>query len=213
MKSKFILLLFSFFIVSCNNKETRVADSVKAEKLDSAVLKTLTQNWHFSIPPANPKVQNQLRGWNQWDTFTQELQQNPKGSLNAFRTKSKNLTLKGQLLELNIPKMFNKPAVKSRISTLNTKLKSLETYMSLPHIPTDKILKIIPEVSSELASIQNQMNEIIIKSEIPKEEGELIMLQALDTTRHARREVQELKAEEAATTSSPETRKRKTFNR
>lgn len=195
MKFKLIVLFLSLCMVSCNNKDERIADSARAEKLNSAALETLTRNWHFAVPPANIKVQNQIRGWNQWHNFMRELQQTPKGSLNAFRTKSKNLTTKGQLLESNIPQMFNKPAVKSRISTLNTKLKSLETYISLQVVPTDKVLKLLPEVSAELASIQNQMNEIIIKSEIPKEEGELIMLQALDTARHARREIQEVKSE------------------
>lgn len=195
MKFKLIVFFLSCIIVSCNNKDERVADSARAEKLNNAALETLSKNWHFAVPPANIKVQNQIRGWNQWHSFVQELQQTPKGSLNAFRTKSKNLTAKGQLLEANIPPMFNKPAVKSRISTLNTKLKSLETYISLPIVPTDKVLKLLPEVATELASIQNQMNEIIIKSEIPKEEGELIMLQALDTTRNARREIQETQPE------------------
>lgn len=195
MKLKLIVILLAFGIVSCNNQDERIADSARAEKLNSVALETLSKNWHFAIPPANTKVQNQIQGWNQWHNFMRELQQTPKGSLNAFRTKSKNLVTKGQLLELNIPKMFNKPAVKSRISTLNTKLKSLETYTSLQIVPTEKVLKLLPEVSAELASIQNQMTEIIVKSEIPQEEGESIMLQALDTARHARREIQEVQPE------------------
>ena len=191
MKFKLIVFFLSCIIVSCNNKDERVADSAKAEKQNLAALETLSKNWHFTVPPTSPKVQSQIQNWNQWHSLKQELQQTPKGSLNAFRNKSKSLSLKAQLLEVSVPQKFNKPAVKSRISTLNTKLKSLETYMSLSVIPTDKILKLIPEVATEMASVQNQMNEIIIRSEIPKEEGELIMLQALDTTRNARREIQE----------------------
>lgn len=192
MKYKITAFLIAFLLLSCN-KEERVADGAKAQKLDNAVLKTLSENWHFTVPSVNPKVQTQLQNWMEWRVFHQELLQAPKGSLNAFRTKSRTLTLRGQVLENNIPKIFNKPAVRSRISTLNTKLKSLETYMNLRFIPTDKVLKLFPEISSEMTSVQNQMNEIIVKNEIPKEEGELIMLQALDTARHARREVQETK--------------------
>ncbi|WP_131387689.1 hypothetical protein [Flavobacterium suncheonense] len=191
MRFKFIVILLFMAFASCSNKEERVADSAKAEKLNKAALDILSKNWHFAVPPANPKVAQAIQNWKQWHDFTQELHQPPKGSLNAFRTKSKTLTLKGQLLEFDIPAQFNKPAVRSRIATLNTKLKSLETYTNLAPIQTDKVLKLIPEVSEELASIQNQLNEIIVKSEIPKEEGELIMLQALDTARHARREIQE----------------------
>lgn len=188
-----LLLLFSLLIFSCNNKEERIADSDKATKHNDSVFAIINQSWKFNVPPVNPKVQSKINGWQEWRVFNQELQQKPKNSLNAFRLKSKNLTVKGDLLNNHIPKMFDKPAVKSRISTLNTKLKSLETYITLEYIPTKKVITLIQEITTEVTSIQNQMNEIIVKSEIPKEEGEAIMLQALDTARHARREIQEPK--------------------
>ncbi|WP_313805525.1 hypothetical protein [Flavobacterium sp.] len=213
MKFKIILFFLVLTLAACSDKDERVANSAKAEKMDKAALDILSKNWHFSVPPANPKVQQQIASWNQWHDFMKELHQIPKGSLNAFRNKSKSLTSKGQLLELNIPKRFDRPAVRSRISTLNTKLKSLETYVNLSYIQTDKVLKLLPEVSAELASVQNQLNEIIIKSEIPKEEGELIMLQALDTTRNARREIQEQPAEENPDQAKAMERKKRLLNR
>jgi hypothetical protein len=188
-----LLLLSSVLLFSCNNKEERMVDSGKAEKHNDSVFAIINQNWKFNIPPVHPKVQANIKSWQEWRVFNQELQQKPKGTLNAFRLKAKNLSAQADMLSIKIPKMFNKPAVKSRISTLNTKLKSLETYISLQYIPTQKVIPIIQEISTEVISIQNQMNEIIVKSEIPKEEGEVIMLQALDTTRHARREIQEPK--------------------
>ncbi|HSD14116.1 MAG TPA: hypothetical protein VLB74_05680 [Flavobacterium sp.] len=208
-----LLLLLSLLIFSCENKQERIADSDKAAKHNDSVFAVLNQNWKFPIPPVSPKVQSHINRWQEWRFFNQELQQKPKSTLNAFRLKSKTLTVKGNMLSQNIPGIFSKPAVKSRISTLNTKLKSLETYISLEYIPTKKVIPLIKEISEEVISIQNQMNEIIIKSEIPKEEGELIMLQALDTTRHARREVQELKDKEAEKTSTPEDHKRTPLNR
>lgn len=186
-----LLLLLSLLIFSCQNKEERIADSDKAAKHNDSVFTVINQNWKFNIPPVNSKVQTKINRWQEWRAFNEELQQKPKSSLNAFRLKSKSLTVKGEMINNNIPAMFNKPAVKSRISTLNTKLKSLETYISLEYIPTKKVIPLIQDITEEVISIQNQMNEIIVKSEIPKEEGEVIMLQALDTTRHARREIQE----------------------
>lgn len=186
-----LLLLLSLVLFSCNDKDERMADSDKAAKHNDSVFAIINQNWKFNIPPVAPKVQANINNWQKWRVFNQELQQKPKSSLNAFRLKAKNLSAKADSLSVGIPKMFDKPAVKSRISTLNTKLKSLDTFISLEYIPTKKVITIIQDISTEVISIQNQMNEIIVKSEIPKEEGEAIMLQALDTTRHARRELQE----------------------
>lgn len=203
-----LLLLLSVLLFSCQNKQERIADSDKAAKHNDSVFAVINQNWKFNIPPVSPKVQSNIYTWQEWRAFNQELQQKPKSSLNAFRLKSKNLTVKGEQLINNIPPMFDKPAVKSRISTLNTKLKSLETYITLEYIQTKKVIPLIQEITLEVTSIQNQMNEIIVKSEIPKEEGELIMLQALDTTRHARREVQEPKDEETDKIKTPDAHKR-----
>lgn len=186
-----LLLALSFCIFSCTDKEERMADSNKASKHNDSVFAVINKNWKFNIPPAHPKVQSQIAGWKQWRLFNTELQQKPKSSLTAFRIKAKNLSARADSLSLAIPKTFDKPAVKSRISTLNTKLKSLETFISLEYIPIEKVTKIIGEIASEVQSIQNQMSEIIVKSEIPREEGEEFMLQALDTTRNARREVQQ----------------------
>lgn len=185
-----LLLAFSLLLFSCS-KEERTIDSTKAIKHNEAVFKEISQSWKFDTRAVHPKVQSQIKGWHQWRMFNEELQQKPKSSLNAFRLKAKNLSVKAEALNVGIPQSFSKPAVKSRIATLNTKVKALEMYITLEYIPVKKVIALIQEISSELNSIQNQMNEIIVKSEIRKEEGEEFMLQALDTTRHARRELQE----------------------
>ena len=188
-----LLLLLSLVLFSCNDKDERMADSNKAAKHNDSVFAIINQNWKFNVPPTPPKVQSQIGSWQDWRIFNQELQQKPKSSLTAFRLKAKTLSTKAGALNNTIPPRFNKSAVRSRISTLNTKIKSLEMYLDLEYIPTKKVITIIQDISTEVISVQNQMNEIIVKSEIPKEEGEAIMLQALDTTRHARREIQEPK--------------------
>lgn len=214
MKLKYsLILLLSLLLFSCNDKEERMADSDKAAKHNDSVFAIINQNWKFNIPPVTPKVQSLIEGWHDWRMFNQELQQKPKSSLTAFRLKARNLSAKTGILENNIPNRFNTSAVRSRISTLNTKIKSLEMYLDLEYIPTKKVITIIQDISSEVISVQNQMNEIIVKSEIPHEEGEQIMLQALDTTRHARREVQELKDSETDKTQTADHKKRSLFNR
>ena len=58
--------------------------------------------------------------------------------------------------------------------------------MNLQVIPENKIAKLIPEINEEIRGLYNQWDEIEIKKAIPKEIGEELMLQALDTTRNAR---------------------------
>ena len=58
--------------------------------------------------------------------------------------------------------------------------------MNLRVIPEQRIAKLIPEINEEIKGLYKQWDEIIIKKAIPKEIGEELMLQALDTTRNAR---------------------------
>ena len=57
--------------------------------------------------------------------------------------------------------------------------------MNLRVIPEQRIAKLIPEINEEIKGLYKQWDEIIIKKAIPKEIGEDLMLQALDTSRNA----------------------------
>ena len=78
---------------------------------------------------------------------------------------------------------YNKPEVKSRIAVLICKINSLNLYINLDEIPDDKVVALIIEINIELRSLQNQLDEIVRKSTIPKEEGESDLIQMLDTSR------------------------------
>jgi hypothetical protein len=95
------------------------------------------------------------------------------------------LSSKADTLAITIPFEYDKPQILSRITTLNTKLKSLETFMNLQVIPEQRIAKLIPEINEEIKGLYKQWDEIIIKKAIPKEIGEELMLRALDTARNA----------------------------
>ena len=57
--------------------------------------------------------------------------------------------------------------------------------MHLDVIPDEKVTALINDITKETISLQNQMDEIIRITEIPKEIGEEEMLRALDTVRMA----------------------------
>lgn len=186
-----VLCCFSAVLFSCKDDDAqRRAENIKTEKQNDSILKIISENWRFNVAPVSSKVATYTANWNEWQQFNAELMQKPTGSLTAYKQKAKNLVLKAEQLKNNIPGFFNKPQVLSRIGVLNTKVKSLYTFINVAVIPDKKVVKLINEITHETTSLQNQMSELIVISEIPKEIGEEEMLRALDTVRMANPEMQ-----------------------
>lgn len=181
-----ILFCLSIALFSCadDNKQLQ-AENLKARKQNDSILKIINNNWKFDIPHTSPKVEAQIGSWNEWHQFKSELADKPRPSIEGYRQKVKILADKADLLRNNIPPFFDKPHLRGRISVLITKVKSLYTYINISVIPDKKIISLVREITNEMISIQNQMNETVRISEIPKEMGEEEMLKALDTVRHA----------------------------
>lgn len=177
-----VILVFTFFACETENKQL---EAERVAQKNEAVFKNISKMWQFQFPNPRPEVNTTLNRWNEWRQFEIEMLQKPQSTLTAFQMKTKNLSSKADTLALTIPSEYKKPQVLSRITTLNTKLKSLETFMNLRVIPEQRIAKLIPEINEEIKGLYNQWDEIIIKKAIPKEIGEELMLQALDTARHA----------------------------
>lgn len=181
------ILVLALGLMACKNDSQQQLEAQKIAKKNEAVFKNISKMWQFNFPNARPEVKAILNGWNEWRQFEIELSQKPKSTLSAFKMKIKNVSSKADTLVISIPLEYNKPQILSRITTLNTKLKSLETFMNLEVIPQQKVAKLIPEINEEISGLYNQWNEIVIKKAIPKEIGEELMLQALDTTRNAKK--------------------------
>ncbi len=180
------ILLFTLCFVSCENNSQQQLEAQKIAQKNETVLKNISKMWQFDFPNARPEIKTTLNTWNEWRQFEIEMLQKPKSTLSAFQLKIKNLSSKADTLNFTTPIEFKKPQVLSRITTLNTKLKSLETFMNLQVIPEHKVAKLIPEINEEISGLYKQWEEIYIKKAIPKEIGEELMLQALDTTRNAK---------------------------
>ena len=185
MKLYYSYILFSVLIlVSCNdNAERREIENLKDAEKKEVIFKTINKGWNFSNPSVPPTVQATVNNWSEWRSFLNELNLKPKSSIGAFQKKAKTLSKKVMELNTNIPYTFNKPEIKSRISVLTTKINSINLFINLDDIPAQKVVTLVSEVNEELVSLTQQMEEIIRKSAIPKEEGESDMIRMLDTTR------------------------------
>jgi hypothetical protein len=185
MKFKWFSFLFAALLfLSCqNNDEKRLAEQIKDAKEKELIFNTINKGWNFATPALNPTTQSMISNWAELRLFLNELNQKPKSSIGAFQKKAKTLSTKAAALNNNIPAKFNKPEIKSRISVLTTKINSISLYINLDDIPDKKVVALISDANIEINSLYRQMDEIVRKSEIPKETGESDMIRMLDTSR------------------------------
>lgn len=185
MKFKlYSLLLLVTFLFSCQQDDAkRKAEQLKDIKKKEAVFYAINEAWFFDIPEMTEKARVITNNWAELRLFVTELYQKPTSSISAFQKKAKILSKKVAELNNNIPAEFNTTPVRSRIAILNTKINSLNLYINLRDIPVKKVEKILAEINVELYWFYEQMEEIIIRSEIPAEEGEPDFMLMKDSTR------------------------------
>ena len=195
MKQLLILIFASISLISCNDFDEQAKEAEKLAQKNELVFQNISKKWNFNFPQAQPEIEKVLLSWNEWQQFQKEMQQKPKTSILAFQMKVKNVSGKADTLVITVPELYNSPQVRSRLISLNTKIKSLDTFIHLQDIPEKKVMQLIEGINTEIIGIYKQWNEIIIKAALPKEIGEDEMIRALDTTRNANSKIMEEKME------------------
>jgi hypothetical protein len=185
MNFKCIIVFFSILILtSCQEDTTqRKTDQVKEAKKKEIIFDNINKSWNFNTQPINNTSMALLNNWAEWRVFLKELSQKPKSSIGAFQQKATTLSKKAAELYNNIPFVYDKPELKSRITVIITKINSLNLYIHLNIIPDKKVSQLIEEINRELYSFQMQLEEIDRKSQIRMEAGESDMIRMLDTAR------------------------------
>lgn len=175
-----LLLLFS----SCqDDPKVRILEQEKETKKREVIFNNISKGWNFNSVPSNATSQELTSFWAEWRVFLHELGQKPKSSIGAFQQKAKTLSKKAFELNGKIPIKFDLPEVRSRISVITTKINAINLYIHLNPIPDQKIVQLVQEVNTELASLNSQLDEIKRRDHIKIEDGEGDMLRMLDTAR------------------------------
>lgn len=178
------LLLLLVFLTSCQeDPKVRALEQEKETQKREVIFANINKGWNFNSQPINETSRELTTNWAEWRLFLNELGQKPKSSIGAFQQKAKTLSKKAADLNNNIPIKYSIPEVKSRIAVLTTKVNAVNLYIHLNQIPDQKIVQLIQEINTEVASMQWQLDEIKRKSEIKTEDGEGDMLRMLDTAR------------------------------
>lgn len=185
MKIKiYFLLLLSIVLFSCKDDTTeRIAEQQKEAKKKDVIFNNISNGWIFSQPRLEPVTQSKVNQWMEWRNFLTEINQKPKSSIGAFQKKAAALSKKVVELNINIPQQFNKPQVKSRITVLITKVKAMDLFIHLNQIPDSKVIQYVKDINEDIVSLQMQMEEIVRRSQIPREAGEPDFVQMKDTSR------------------------------
>lgn len=180
----FILFCSAFLLFSCKNDDASLVNArLKETKKREFVFAKISENWLFTIPELQPQSQALVQNWPIWRQFVTELKQKPTNSIVAFQKKAQTLSKLADSINKTIPSGLQKPAIKARLVVLLTHLRSLDLYVNLQDIPTEKTLYAIAEINLALQSFQQQLDEIVRKSQIPVENGESDLIRILDTTR------------------------------
>ena len=173
-----------FVLASCkNDDQKRVAENQKDTKKKEVVFANISKGWVFYDTPVTEAAEATVSSWSEFRQFLAELAIKPKKTIGAFQQRSTAISKKAMELNTNIPPQFNTPQIKSRISTLITKVRMLDLMIHLDNIPDKKVVRLVAEINIELTSLQRQMATIVDKSKIPVEEGESDLKQMMDPSR------------------------------
>ena len=183
MKLRWVFFCSVLWMSCQNDNSTLLIEQQKEAKKKEAIFNTINRGWEFDIAPMEPQTMARIGTWNEWRNFLREINQKPKSTLSAFQKKATVLVAKSNELLLGVPQEFNKPQVRARIMVINTKLKSMDLYIHLNQIPDDKVVQLVGEVNTEIEYLQLQLEEIVQRSLIPREEGEPDFQKMKDTTR------------------------------
>lgn len=180
--SSFLLLLI--LLSSCQeDPKVRILEQQKEDQKKEVIFNNISKGWNFNSVPSNETSRQLTSVWAEWRVFLYELGQKPKSSIGAFKQKAKTLSKRAFELNGKIPINFDLPEVRSRIAVITTKINAINLYIHLNQIPDQKIVQLVQEVNTEVASLNAQLDEIKRRSEIKIEEGEGDMIRMLDTTR------------------------------
>ncbi len=185
MKFPSVLVLFiSLFLFSCQDEnKIRLIEQQKEIKRKEVIFNNINRAWVFNIRSLDPTVQGKINNWMEWRSFLTEINQKPKSTLSAFQRKAKVLSKKASDLKNNIPYEFNKPQVISRITVIETKIKVMNLFINLNQIQDQKVIENVKDINVEILSLQLQLEEIVRRSQIPKEAGEPDRIRIQDTAR------------------------------
>jgi hypothetical protein len=185
MKYKLSCFLFLIILLSSckNNDQKRLVENEKDAQKKEFIFSNISKGWVFYDTPINTTSEASMATWNELRLFLAELAIKPKKTIGAFQQKSTAISKKAMALNDNTPYQYNKPQIKSRISTLITKVRLLDLYIHLDNIPDKKVVHMIAEINNELSSLQRQMDKITEKNKIPVEEGESELMKMMDASR------------------------------
>lgn len=179
-----LLVIALFFGCKKTTSDTYKLNQEQIERQDS-LFNNVDRKWIFETPTTPEIVQSKIRDWEDWHNLQDEISSKPLSTLSAFRQEAETLALLSERLSATVPDEFNSVAIQSRIALLNTNIQNLDMYMQLDQIPDKKISDILTNINKSMQSIINQMEEILIKKSIPREEGEENLFQHIDTVRKA----------------------------
>ena len=185
----FIALAISLFglVASCQDEDkVRKEQQERQQAHSDSVFTYLENNWKFIIQTDNKELEEQLKNWESWSYFSEEILLKPVTSTNAYHKKAELLESRVQsIIYSKYPELLNTMAIKSRTIVLLNTIRNLKMFLLLDPVDINKLDENIKEVNLHIKMLISKMEEEIRKNEFPKQLGEEEFLQLMDTVRRA----------------------------
>ncbi|MDR2222573.1 MAG: hypothetical protein LBE34_07515 [Flavobacteriaceae bacterium] len=187
------ILCLSLVTSSCKDDSERKQQEIqkKLKQHNDSVFQFLAKNWKFVIPHPTNELKQNIDDWSTLNDLKKELTLAPVSTIGAFQKKAEVLSQNAlNVVYQSYPAAVNYPDVKARYTALLTSIQNLEMYITVDPIDIKKVDHCIKEVQNNLRIFYAVMEEELVRTNIPKEEGEQEMIQemqnmALDPTRNA----------------------------
>ncbi|WP_435416441.1 hypothetical protein [Polaribacter aestuariivivens] len=174
----FILLLFSFFIISCGNNKQETAAALKPKPLMSVVKE------HQSATKVRPIFLKEVENWQELkaiDSFFVKFEKiSPNEALsNALELKDLVKSLKDSV----IPVLFDVPAFKARVNILENESLRLADLTLIPAIKASEVNAQVDKTILAFSGVNTKINTILAKKRFEDEIDVKVDFIGLDTTK------------------------------
>ena len=181
----FVSLFTGWFLLSCNQTKESENTTIYTNLVSDSIFVHFHKSWNLSLAEDHPEIEKILLSWPEWQSFKKELNLKPKKDLLQVKLKTNLLRVLSDSLITSVKVPFNTQSVKVRLRVINTKIQFLEDLISYDPIDLSYALPTLEQIDFGLNGLYNQFEEILIKSKIPIDPQEKILIDKIKEARLA----------------------------
>jgi len=161
MKSLFLLFI-SFILISCKNTSEENTEIITPQELNTSFY----GNVNFKFPPLSETAKTEVMHWSVFEDFEVQAKSINGKTIEAIKTKSKQMVSQLDSLTKKIPDTLNTKAIYSRVIVAKTRASLLNQEVNKAHIDSIRLQNYLDEMNISVENLIIQINEKFQKDAI-----------------------------------------------